>query len=121
MDILERMDSNMNHTPTPWKLNKAGSQKTIYINTADEEGLYLADLQNCQGTETTEANAEFIVRACNSHDDLVKALKEVKEQIGEVFYSQKQDNPEHDAAIDRIVSVVGEALAKAEGKGKYND
>lgn len=59
------------HTPTPWKASG---------NAVFRDGHCLA----MTGTdiwmpEVEEANAAFIVRACNAHDDLVAALEAVAE------------------------------------------
>jgi hypothetical protein len=77
------------HTPTPW---------TLYSEEIDREGaktelayqvdhtdpfigrIYLLNARGkCPATTgcgpTSEANAEFIVRAVNAHDELVAALK----------------------------------------------
>jgi hypothetical protein len=63
------------HTPTPWIAEDNGH--FWQINTAN--GL-VADLVESthmfDGTDAGEANAEFIVRACNSFDSLVDALRE---------------------------------------------
>jgi hypothetical protein len=65
------------HTPIPWRLvkfapmNVTAESKVVANcacysdNTADPEALH----------DELLANAEFIVRACNSHDRLVEALK----------------------------------------------
>ena len=50
----------MNHTPTPWKLNCDNE-----ILTTNGLIVYIS----------IKANAEFIVTACNAHEDLVKALE----------------------------------------------
>ncbi len=39
------------------------------------------------GKDLAEANAEFIVRACNSHDELVKTLENISQQLGRAFVS----------------------------------
>lgn len=54
------------HTPTPWKLDD-GSIMT-------EAGQIIADLWN-PGARNPQGNGEFIVLACNQHDELVAALK----------------------------------------------
>ena len=58
------------HTPTPWYV--AGGKTIRYgVKGAGGDGwIGKANWQN------GEANAEFIVRAVNAHDDLVSMLKE---------------------------------------------
>lgn len=69
------------HTPTPWFLNDSDIPPSIYtisqedpshqpcIAVLDADKPYFFD-----GVAVQEANAEFIVRACNSHDALIAAL-----------------------------------------------
>ena len=54
-----------NHTPTPWHV-QAGTH--IYY---DDQSIALVESRN------RESNAEFIVRACNSHAALVRAVGHV--------------------------------------------
>lgn len=66
----------MKHTPTPWHVGmKPGPM--IY----GTKGEQIADMMEANGEADlfpyvgeNQANAAFIVRACNSHDDLVSAL-----------------------------------------------
>lgn len=57
------------HTPTPWKV---GSDSSIY----GDEGHYFV------ATTQKRSDAEFIVRAVNSHDDLLQALISEHEGAG---------------------------------------
>lgn len=64
------------HTPTPWALVEGpkarGSIKSVC------KGLPQSIVAQAGGQPTVEereANAAFIVNACNAHDALVKALK----------------------------------------------
>jgi len=62
------------HTPTPWHV---GGRDGRIFYAAD--GYAVSDATVFHGRHEGEhtANAEFIVRACNAHDDLVKALQGV--------------------------------------------
>lgn len=70
------------HTPTPWKTGHRGdntlaiygrSNKTPISVFHDEGG----EFPEYFDKKRKDANAEFIVRACNVHDDLVAALEGV--------------------------------------------
>ncbi len=53
------------HTPTPWKMNIDGN-------------IILPDGQVIKLVHCTYANAEFIIRACNSQPDLLAALEQIQ-------------------------------------------
>ncbi len=73
------------HTATPWVYRKVKTSIGFAYRVGAEEivngthgATVLYDdntILNPHASGVQEANAEFIVRACNSHDDLVKALK----------------------------------------------
>ena len=70
----------MKHSPLPWESKCVG--------THDDEGnqVDMYDITNGAGEHpvasyVTKADAEFIVRACNSHGALVGALAELMETI----------------------------------------
>ncbi len=71
----------MTHTPGPWKFYEAKTtamlddlkdeEKRTFRIYADSFGMTVHHV----ATGIIEANAELIVRACNSHDELLEALK----------------------------------------------
>lgn len=68
-----REDAKQTHTPTPWHRLLAPLQivtDTRIIATVNQEGL-----ESHEGY----ANAELIVRAVNSHEELVALLKELRD------------------------------------------
>lgn len=87
------------HTPTPWKTGD------LYIWGADGEPLDLA----ARPRPERKANAEFIIRACNSHDELVAALGSAQSWLAG-YMAQTPD------LID-VRRKVEAALAKATGNG----
>lgn len=71
------------HTPTPWQYDgtRVTFQKHAYS--------YRFDIAGCfrdVGLEESKANAEFIVRACNCHDELVRELQNVLEHCEIMFH-----------------------------------
>ena len=96
----------MEHTPTPWKIS------TI---TADEVSSEKGVVCECFGVTQEEefANAAFIVRACNAHDELVEACKISLARllaIDEVLNNQNNGRRNH------AIYLLSQAIAKAEGK-----
>lgn len=92
------------HTPTPWKI----WSNDIVAKDSDGDDLIIAgigktaSLRSCVYSEPVgkvkQANAQFIVTACNAHEDLVKALVTIE--------CHGNANP-----LDRAIA--REALAKA--------
>lgn len=70
------MDSSK-HSPTPWFAKRNGFS-TVYIESRLRPGV-LQEVAACgpteAGIESQDANAAFIVRAANSHDQIVAALQ----------------------------------------------
>lgn len=123
------------HTPGPWRVAHA---RNFYCETCDledavdaegfvpgihilapsgrpSEHLLIAEM----GTHPTEANAEFIVRACNNHGELLAALKRLQRAV--VRCSIDRDAADHStwlASLDGQISALDHAasvIAKAEG------
>jgi len=97
------------HTPTPWHTEPGDIPGTLSIR--GPNGQAIASFGNQRRwLSTTEvvANAEFIVRACNAHDDLLAACKAAHRILTE------------DGSLEEIHKAVRQcelAIAKAEPKG----
>lgn len=105
---LEPSEANMwnevKHTPTPWRTILAPTQ----IVTDDKVIATLnADLL-AEGEKF--ANAEFIVRAVNTHDETIRALKGVLHHNNAVKDAYKLP--------ESLIRQIETAIAKAEGKGE---
>lgn len=63
------------HTPTPWK--------AVGRDVENEDGLLLASAYTMpdNGVRAGPINANFIVRACNSHAALVNALQLITDKV----------------------------------------
>ena len=90
------------HTPTPWILRN----NVIQYQDKDEIDWTVTTCRIIK-------DAQFIVRACNAHDELVEALKiacdiqhETSESRGEIDCTEKTP------------CIFCSAIAKAEGKGE---
>ncbi len=51
---------------------------------------WIASLDSWDSMVDNEVNAAFIVRACNSHDDLLAALKQMHNLINDAEWTQHQ-------------------------------
>lgn len=92
------------HTPTPWTDHK----KSLFPQSDGiiwgPDGIGICEMQRMGYPEEMKANAAFIVRAVNAHEDMLAALKNLVERnlIKDV------DGDHHQEVLDSI--------AKAEGK-----
>lgn len=100
------------HTPTPWEVGEDVGQAERCIVTAE-----CRDICTCEtGFGDAEANAAFIVRVVNCHDDLLAALRALLARMeGESEWLDKAGYP---AAWmverhDNILTPARAAIAKA--------
>lgn len=78
----------VSHTPTPWAVekNSVNAENGSVVSIA--ECGFSVPGQSWSGTdystkEHQAANAEFIVRACNSHDQLVETVRKLLREVGD--------------------------------------
>ena len=103
----------MNHTPTPWyRADNLFAKKATILSRQPEMGTHVLTM-NTNGLNW-EANAEFIIRCCNSHADLVAALEM---QIS-AFSGDAIDEIEmgYGLGTAQRVDAARAALAKAKGE-----
>lgn len=102
----------MNHTPTPWKIvtDDKESDKNII---ADARGNHIARTYGYQ--KEYHPNAQFIVTACNAHEDLVKALEDVREYFADCADASSEGDPLEFKPNKEmtILDSIEKALAKA--------
>lgn len=80
------------HTPLPWNAHSNNNDDYIDI---DSSGTRITSipLVSVLDNEESEANAAFIVKACNSHYTLLEALKEMVNEY-EIFADVPEDYKE---------------------------
>lgn len=97
-----------NHTPTPWRTYKPDGEKW-HIGAEDPSHLIIGTINGHYRTSgINQANAEFIVRAVNSHEILLEA---VKFALGR-FEVTSRRRPMDSLYVDTLK----EAIAKAEAE-----
>jgi len=99
------------HSPLPWHVS-AGQ---LVINqggkwTSDQDDILyvneeVGDADGFANRAIAEANAEFVCRACNAHDDLLDACQQAYDVIVGGCYHHSP-----------VVEVLATAIAKATGK-----
>jgi len=102
-----RRGEKMKHTDTPWKEDLEACVNEIklvgangdYVCTIETEG----NFDEPSGINNS-ANAEFIVRCCNSHDELVKALRDLLYLFDVGNMENEPDEPEQVRAKKVLVN-----------------
>ncbi len=114
----------MAHTPLPWEIIPRIDPRVataIAIGSADRKTNICVLTDRYKGQDSSkcrssvpeaDANAEFIVRACNSHDDLLAALEAAKVKLEEVY---EADSGEVSIMPDVLstLRLVGAAIVQA--------
>lgn len=98
------------HTPTPWSGGHYSSVVGCLI--VGQGGRLICDTA-IQPKELAEANAVFIVRACNAHEELLSALKVVAKDCCMALDGTWDKS---DEGFRDTLELVEAAIAKAEGK-----
>lgn len=109
------------HTPTPWMISPCGAMAPDDVMIVADFGRNENGIQQIstvakalsirQTKEVTAANAAFIVRACNAHEELVRMLQVVL--MGPLSIDGGVNLGE---ARQRMRADILAAIAKAEGK-----
>jgi hypothetical protein len=96
----------MTHTQTPWRVAKG------YRITGGPQGhTYVASLDNVKhfSPEELDANAAFIVRAVNSHDEMLAALKAARAVVHECTHRER-------GRLQLVATTLDAAIAQAEAQ-----
>jgi hypothetical protein len=67
------------HTPLPWRADLEGKGGWVMGPQSEPSGAFVICWRPPweARSDESDANAEFIVRACNNHEKLLEALKEI--------------------------------------------
>jgi hypothetical protein len=116
------MSKTVKHTPTPWRTTK--TQPNVVCNSGGDKWIARATIGHSKSprfiadADIAEANAAFIVKAVNCHDDL---LNELEVRDGDLYMLRKAveaGDPKAEllVRIDTMIRETKIALAKAEGR-----
>lgn len=104
----------MGHTPTPWRIDEGDlgiirGPGGMIADVRGQEGHYF-----CPKRDQRERidNAEFIIRACNCHDDLLAACK----KLIEIWHRAGPLGSYQMEKFDIPVRMAEMAIDKAEGR-----
>jgi hypothetical protein len=102
------------HTETPWRnvLNQHNDHTSEVWARNDRVVVAL-----CGTGNEAVANAEFIVRAVNAHDELLEALKEAEKvlETASRYFPKSIQNNDRFHLLNVLANAVRPAIAKAEG------
>ena len=112
------------HTKLPWTIDDMPLPSRKFIRIGNDVahipvkgGKYYSIKQV---DKETQANAKFIVRACNSHYDLLEACKEAYDALKDIINASDNGQPysaeELDSSFSKIASDLYDLIAKAETK-----
>lgn len=110
------------HTPLPWRLGSTKKDGMAFSREIETSlmghctvGHTVAPSSSEAMIERAEANAAFIVRACNSHYELLEALKQVMGWIGNWHPNFADDEEWLTVAAPQIKAAIGKAEGTANG------
>ena len=99
------------HTPEPWSIMR-DPEDGVWITTEHHGDIcYMNEYMDKGRPEEGKANVEFIVQACNSHDELLEACKLAQKYVAKMVADDIQTAMPPQIALDRIE----QAIVKAEG------
>lgn len=102
-----KTEMNQTHTPTPWsEMEGSRDSKFNYIVGPKAQMICEIDISHPQ----LKADATFIVRAVNSHEENLQMLAHIESWLRDSFFDKTEDKCRSKA--DEIAQII----AKAEGK-----
>jgi len=101
------------HTPTPWKVNR---DEIDYVEIITNENPFFTVAKVTGGDmREARANAAFIVKAVNCHEELIKALNEVDDLLVDLVRTMDKDHIYHDRILEAS-TITCRTIAKAADK-----
>lgn len=99
------------YAPTPWEIGEAyGTPAKIVLKQRNGAQVFIALIGNVNvSDDAIQANADFIVTACNAHEDLLEALKECISDL-----ACYEVNPKYPGKNSTLITARA-AIAKARG------
>ena len=102
-------------TPGPWIIGEQSG--AIFAKNAPPYGnaKFIAETVN-RKTALGRANAEYIVMACNCHDDLLAACETAADAIHDILMHGDHQSHQHEALLGATRNLLGIAIIKAGGE-----
>ena len=113
----------MEHTTAPWTLVCTTNEFEIpeiglsWLRSHATDQMEDAKIKNSELGQTEQANARFIVKAVNCHDELLEACKEAQKAFKAVCKECKENCVEvMICGVRGAIAEINKAIAKAEGR-----
>jgi hypothetical protein len=107
--------TNAQHTPTPWRNDGlAVSDASTQSRITGPDGTQVATAYGWGDKGLSHANAAYIVRAVNAHDELLAALKHFMAYSDDVMLGRKYSAANLQLGLEMCRSNARAAIAKAE-------
>lgn len=98
------MENEQKHTPLPWRAYSSAVGIEIVADPPNDH-FWIARVQDASGSMPKKANADFICRAVNSHDGMLRALKRAKTIVNAARKFIQQANDTGDLGVVRYDDV----------------
>lgn len=95
-------EARTSHTPLPWATLLSDSRPPKIVQVGSKQG-FVAQMGFCEGDR--DKNAEFIVRACNNHYELLDACQQALNSLSD--YNERHDV--YFGVMDRLKDVIQKA------------
>jgi len=103
----------MKHTDLPWQVKHSDVEDQYLIT--GPGGCYIALVDDQGEPIDNQANAEFICRACNSHEELVEALTEARDYLNTIGNTLPEDVEDFVCnSVEDVEDRLSKAIAKAD-------
>lgn len=93
------------HTPIPWHWSRHQQDRWIYDHNHQQTICKMVSLHDNKSQAESQADMEFIVRACNNHERLVEALKHLRDEAASRF-DGIETTPSEDKALEKATEVL---------------
>ena len=108
------------HTPVPWEHGSRGNARFVVYGGKAVHGKAICVMRSTQADPPdhplnleADANAEFIVQACNAHDELLAALERQCALLEAMALVPNANHVKRDIGV--MLTAARAALAKAKG------
>jgi hypothetical protein len=106
------------HAPTPWRYDNYGEHISFYGHKTARPKDYdfRIEFDSAVSDEEREANAEFIVTACNHHEEMLENLRGVETLLDGPIGDALTGDQMSDLGIYDCLNIIRALIQKIEGE-----